>query len=431
MNCTTGIIGRVALVAAALLAGAGITRAQEGSASPPAEDQKPKDAAQAPGETPAQTPAETPPPPPDPVQTPTSDADIVALPSGLRYVDLKVGEGETPAPGATVTVHYSGWLTDGTLFDSSVKRGEPVTFRLDEVIAGWTEGVGAMKVGGKRKLFVPPGLGYGARGNPPNIPADAELIFEVELLSVQQPPKPSSCEGIEAVATDTGVKLYDLAVGQGEPPDVNDDLTLRYKAWRSDGTFFDSSDRAGPAMHSSLARLRQAIPGLADGCKSMRPGGKRQMIIPPEMGFVQAERMKLPKDTTMVFEVELMSIEKAPQMTPTEGMKEVVTDSGLKYIDLKEGTGDSPQPTSTVTVHYSGWLPDGIMFDSSVKRGAPATLQLGQMIPGWIEGVGSMKVGGKRKLIIPPDLGYGPQGSPPMIPANATLVFEVELLGFN
>jgi FKBP-type peptidyl-prolyl cis-trans isomerase len=86
---------------------------------------------------------------------------------------------------------------------------------------------------------------------------------------------------------------------------------------------------------------------------------------------------------------------------------------------------------STVTVHYTGWLQNGTKFDSSVDRGQPATFLLaeGSVISGWVEGVAGMKVGGKRILIVPPDLGYGPGGNPPVIPANATLIFEVELLG--
>lgn len=111
--------------------------------------------------------------------------------------------------------------------------------------------------------------------------------------------------------------------------------------------------------------------------------------------------------------------------------KAVTTDSGLKYEDTTVGTGEEAKKDMLVSVHYTGFLEDGTVFDSSVERGEPIKLTLGagQVIPGWEEGITGMKVGGKRILVIPPDLAYGPNGFPPVIPPNATLVFEIELTG--
>ena len=110
---------------------------------------------------------------------------------------------------------------------------------------------------------------------------------------------------------------------------------------------------------------------------------------------------------------------------------EVTTDSGLRLIDSVIGDGESPKPGQMVIVHYTGTLENGKKFDSSVDRGQPFTFQIGvgQVIKGWDEGVMTMKVGGKRKLIIPSQLGYGATGAGGVIPPNATLNFEVELLG--
>jgi peptidylprolyl isomerase len=112
------------------------------------------------------------------------------------------------------------------------------------------------------------------------------------------------------------------------------------------------------------------------------------------------------------------------------GGKEVTTPSGLKYTDEVVGTGKQPQAGQTAVVHYTGWTLDGKKFDSSKDRNQPFTFPLGagRVIKGWDEGVATMKVGGKRTLIVPPDLGYGQRGFPPAIPPNATLKFEVELL---
>jgi peptidylprolyl isomerase len=115
------------------------------------------------------------------------------------------------------------------------------------------------------------------------------------------------------------------------------------------------------------------------------------------------------------------------------GDTEITTASGLKYTDLTVGTGATPQRGQTVTVHYTGTLADGKKFDSSYDHGRPADFKIGvgNVIKGWDEGLMSMKVGGKRRLVIPSALGYGPQGRPPDIPGNSTLIFDVELLGLK
>ena len=145
----------------------------------------------------------------------------------------------------------------------------------------------------------------------------------------------------------------------------------------------------------------------------------------------------VPPNATVIFDVELIAVvdavnyETIPDVLPGEPVSgpPVNTASGLAYYDIVLGEGDLPPgPTSTVRVHYSGYLNDGSKFDSSYDRGQPTEFTLSGVIPGWTEGVGSMRVGGKRKLVVPFALAYGPQGRPPTIPPKATLIFDVELI---
>lgn len=144
----------------------------------------------------------------------------------------------------------------------------------------------------------------------------------------------------------------------------------------------------------------------------------------------QAETPKTPSNPLLA-----QGIAVQPKLTVAQNMANsdeqvVTTDSGLQYVDIVPGEGASPQKGQKVVVHYTGTLEDGTKFDSSRDRNSPFTFTIGvgQVIKGWDEGVASMKVGGRRQLIIPPDLGYGSRGAGRVIPPNATLIFDVELL---
>ena len=250
-------------------------------------------------------------PAPSNVAAPPSEATQTE--SGLSYLTLQAGSGEAqPSERARVKVHYTGWMTNGDMFDSSVARGEPITFPLNGVIPGWTEGVQTMVVGEKKRFWIPGDLAYGERATRPGMPYGT-LVFDVELLSFEEPPP---------------------------PPQVPEDVA------------------------------------------------------------------EAPADAT-------------------------VTASGLAYRTLQTGEGTvHPTAASKVSVHYTGWMTDGEMFDSSVVRGEPTSFPLNRVIPGWTEGVQTMVVGEKKRFWIPGDLAYGEHPTRPGMPYG-TLVFDVELLSID
>lgn len=284
-------------------------------------------------------------------------------------------------------------------------------------------------------------LGLVLRGQ--SRPADADVLLSVEpdQAPIDAPGprlgsrKPLPVPAKAYTTTPSGLRYFDLQEGTGPTPEPGQRVRVHYDAWTEDGQLFDSSL---PKLHPFEFTLGagQVIPGWDEGVSTMRVRGKRQLVIPPELAYGDQGRPGLPPNATVIMEVTLMEIvgvsaRSAPAApTPVPEGDYVVTPSGLKYFDLEEGSGASPEPGQKVVVDYTGWLTSGRKFDSSLDRPEPIsfTLGVGQVIPGWDEGLASMKVGGKRQLVIPADLGYADKGFPPVIPPGATLVFEVQLV---
>ena len=247
-------------------------------------------------------------------QVPETPSDVAAPPedatctdSGLCSRVLAAGTGdEHPDAWDTVTVHYSGWTTDGKLFDSSHKRGTPATFPLNRVISGWTEGLQLMVEGEIRRLWIPTELAY---DNQPGRPAGM-LVFDVQLLGIENqpepPPPPKVPEDVAAPPADAETTASGLAskvlrpgVGQSHPK-KSSTVTVHYSGWTTDGKLFDSSVMRGQPATFPLNRV---IPGWTEGLQLMVAGERRRLWIPEKLAYKGAAGAPT---GMLVFDVELI-----------------------------------------------------------------------------------------------------------------------------
>jgi len=242
-------------------------------------------------------------PAPADVAAPPEDAERTE--TGLASKVLAPGSGSTrPRAQDTVEVHYTGWTTDGKMFDSSVERGTAAKFPLDRVIKGWTEGLQLMVEGERRRFWIPEDLAYGGR---PGRPAGM-LVFDVQLLEIRKRPDPPSAPDdvaappADAAATESGLSSKVLAPGTGTShPGPTTTVRVHYSGWTTDGEMFDSSVVRGEPIEFPLNRV---IPGWTEGLQLMVVGEKRRLWIPEELAYKGAPNAP---QGMLVFDVELLS----------------------------------------------------------------------------------------------------------------------------
>lgn len=271
-----------------------------------------------------------------------------------------------------------------------------------------------------------------------------QAAFKAENLAYLEENK--SKEGVQVTAS--GLQYRVITKGDGKSPTANDYVTVHYAGKFIDGKEFDSSYQRGEPATFPAGRL---IPGWTEALQLMQVGDKWELVIPSDIAYgPNGAGDVIPGDATLVFEVELLDVmtleeaqaeaEKQAQAfkiqqlayleenAKQDGVME--TESGLQYRVITEGEGKQPTAESQVTVHYAGKLIDGTEFDSSYRRGTPASFPLNGVIKGWTEGVQLMKEGAKYEFFIPYHMAYGERGSR-SIPPYATLIFTVELISVD
>ncbi|MBT4126389.1 MAG: hypothetical protein HOE43_08340 [Chloroflexi bacterium] len=274
----------------------------------------------------------------------TSD-QLSGEPDGIRIFDRVVGDGDTPTIEDMVTVGYTGWLTDGCVFDSSHARGEDAELLLVALIPGWREAMLTMSVGGTRRVEIPPAKAYRELGSPPVIPPNSTLTFEIELLNVLTPqqaiatataiaanatatPVPTATpEGGPIVSCDnpgypdsapqyddvtedqysdepSGIRVFDSTVGDGASVSPEQTVDVHYTGWLvADGCVFDSSYSRGQSISFPVGGV---IPGFRDAILGMKVGGQRRVYIPADQGYgAQGAGGAIPPNADLVFDIVL------------------------------------------------------------------------------------------------------------------------------
>jgi FKBP-type peptidyl-prolyl cis-trans isomerase len=273
----------------------------------------------------------------------------------------------------------------------------------------------------------PPSAGEAKPTPAPATKAPAEKPeYPVDPVFEGQPISTNTLEG--------GLIVEEFVIGTGEEAKLGSEVSVQYVGTLADGTMFDTSHKRKKPFTFTLGEGR-VIKGWDQGVPGMKVGGKRRLTVPAELAYGARKKGKIPPNSQLTFTIEL--VEATPPLPPPkdssaftgEPLRRTELERGLVVEDYADGEGRVAEAGNKVSVHYTGMLDDGTVFDTSVARKKPLTFLLGNdmVIDGWDLGIVGMKVGGLRKLIIPAELAYGDK-SKPKIPPNSRLTFTVELM---
>ena len=364
----------------------------------------------------------------------TAQDGFTTTKSGLQYRIDNPGNNRHPQKGWRVWLEYTGRLDDGTIFGSTDETGNiDIWLGQGQVIKGWEEALPMIGEGGRISLIVPPHLGYGDIDTY-DVPRNSTLHFDIKMIQADSFPaiEPFPTKGLKAEKLACGIRRYTIDPGNGGPARPGDNVYVHYTGWLPDGTIYTSTRNTGDPRRFT-AGAGETFEGMDTALLSMAEGARCRFVIPNKLAFGdEGYGNRIPPKTDITLDIEMVRITREIKVAKWDatGLDTLSTASGLRYIVFEPGEGQLIQSRSIVTAHYSVYLPDGKLIDSSVKRESPIRYPVGAglIIEGWEEASLLMRNGSRFQLIVPARLAYGDEGQPPLIPANTDLIFDVEVL---
>lgn len=394
-----------------------------------------------------------------------NNIDVTPTESGIYIIPISNGKGRCPEQGEKVEVNYEVYLLDGTKVGSSFDQNEKFSFVLGEgyAIPGWEEVVPMMHQGDKVRAVIPYEMAY-AEHDMGNVKPYSNLVYDIELLNIttkeeqarqaEQQMKDLKAKSEKDFAqyvkenkitnhTESGLYYKFETDNEGVTPTEGSTARVKFCARIMGGNELGSSDKLGD-YYDIVYGQGTVLRGLEEGIGLMSVGDKAQFVLPYGLAYGENPYGLIPAYSNLIFDVEMLDILSAEEanLSRTEKarqefdkyladneIKAEKRDSGLVYVCNRKGSGACAAAGQTITVHYTGRLMDGRVFDSSVERGEPIDFVLGEgrVIKGWDEGVALMKKGEKATLVIPFDMAYGSRQMG-MIPPYSNLVFDIEII---
>jgi len=364
--------------------------------------------------------------PPDLARTP---AGALQTPSGLHWLVLRPGRGSRrPAPYDRVSIQYTSWNEDGSVYATTVRRGAPAVLRVDDASPGWQEALSQMVEGEKRRVWIPAQSAHTRLGGPPGaIVTDLELMQIAPGAPPAPPPPDLAKPPADAERTASGLVSRQLkAPSSNKRAERHDRVRIVYVGWDETGRAFDSSAPRGAFAEVTMTH---GFPGWQEALALLREGEKRRFWIPSGLSY---DAFPGTVRGPLVYDIELVQVVDTPPPPPVPAdvarpsRNAVRLPSGVAYRVLARGAGTLAVGASGIAdVHYTSWTPEGRLVDSTVPNGRPerAELEDRDLPPGVAEVVAGMVAGERRRIWVP-----GPLAYPSTHPFSGPLVFDLQVL---